>query len=326
MSDTKNNRLERLPKITVITPSYNQGAYIEETILSVLNQNYPNLEYIIIDGGSSDNSLDIIKKYETKITRWISEKDSGQSNAINKGIKLATGDIINWLNSDDQLESDALFDIANLYLSNPDCNLFVGQTEFFSSEKKYGRGGKILFPTREITFAHGTLNQPAMFYKTETVKKLGLLNETLHYCMDAEWWLKYLLYFDISTIAVSDNVWAKFRFHDTSKTISNPTEFKKEKSEIYNRIFSHYKVTENKNNIKENYQFPEATTLNLNAALNYYYLWRSDELSLEKQPKKAFKFWLKVNPFTLHISEKRRYIAVLKNIILLQIGFNKKNV
>jgi len=89
------------PKISIITPSFNQGKYLEETIFSVLGQNYPNLEYIIIDGGSTDNSVDIIKKYENQLTYWISEPDNGQSHAINKGFMKATGGILAWLNSDD---------------------------------------------------------------------------------------------------------------------------------------------------------------------------------------------------------------------------------
>ena len=93
---------DQFPKITIITPSYNQGQFIEETILSVINQGYPNLEYIIMDGGSTDNTVEVIKKYSDHINYWVSEKDKGQSNAINKGLHRATGDIINWLNSDDQ--------------------------------------------------------------------------------------------------------------------------------------------------------------------------------------------------------------------------------
>ena len=108
------------PKISIITPSYNQGIFIEETILSVLDQNYPNLEYIIMDGGSTDNTVDIIKKYEDRITYWISEKDNGQSDAINKGFHKSTGDILHWLNSDDVLVPRALNMLVEYLSNNPD--------------------------------------------------------------------------------------------------------------------------------------------------------------------------------------------------------------
>src|SRR5690606_10615120 len=107
--------LNKLPKISIVTPSYNQGQFIEETILSIISQNYPNLEYIIIDGGSTDNTVDIIKKYENHLKYWVSEADKGQADAINKGLQHCTGDIFNWINSDDYLESNSLFTIANAY-------------------------------------------------------------------------------------------------------------------------------------------------------------------------------------------------------------------
>ena len=113
------------PKISIITPSYNQGQYLEETILSVINQNYPNLEYIIIDGGSTDNSVEIIKKYEKNISYWVSEKDHGQSNAINKGLAIATGDIVAWLNSDDQYCEKSLDIISNTFKQHPEINIVL---------------------------------------------------------------------------------------------------------------------------------------------------------------------------------------------------------
>jgi glycosyltransferase involved in cell wall biosynthesis len=113
------------PKISIVIPSYNQGKYLEETILSVINQNYPNLEYVIIDDGSTDNSVEIIKKYEKYLTYWVSEKDNGQSDAINKGLKKCTGEIFNWLNSDDYLETNALFKIAEAYKKIPKKRFFV---------------------------------------------------------------------------------------------------------------------------------------------------------------------------------------------------------
>jgi len=114
------------PKISVVTPSYNQGNYIEETIRSVLLQSYPNLEYVIIDGGSTDNSVEIINKYEAWLTYWVSEKDRGQSHAINKGLKHATGDIFHWLNSDDQFTQGALEAAARAVRSEPDAVAWAG--------------------------------------------------------------------------------------------------------------------------------------------------------------------------------------------------------
>ena len=113
----------KYPKITIITPSFNQGNYLEQTIDSVLSQNYSNLEYIIIDGGSADNSVDIIKKYEKHLAYWVSEKDKGQTNAINKGLKIATGDIVNWLNSDDYYEPDALHKVADAFDEKNECSM-----------------------------------------------------------------------------------------------------------------------------------------------------------------------------------------------------------
>ncbi|MEZ5010012.1 MAG: glycosyltransferase family 2 protein [Chitinophagales bacterium] len=113
-------------KISIITPSYNQAEFLEDTITSVLHQNYPNLQYIIIDGGSSDGSVEIIKKYENQIDYWISEKDSGQTHAINKGFSKVTGDIICWLNSDDIYFDYTLSAVANYFNENPDIDILWG--------------------------------------------------------------------------------------------------------------------------------------------------------------------------------------------------------
>ncbi|RYE40071.1 MAG: glycosyltransferase, partial [Sphingobacteriales bacterium] len=125
-----------VPKISVITPSFNQGEYLEDTILSVIGQNYPNLEYIIIDGGSADNSVSIIKKYETHLSYWISEKDKGQSHAINKGFGLATGDILCWLNSDDLLLPSTLSYIASLADVLPDEYIVFGNCIHFRESEQ----------------------------------------------------------------------------------------------------------------------------------------------------------------------------------------------
>ena len=301
------------PKITIITPSLNQGQFIEETITSVINQDYPNLQYIIIDGGSTDNTVDIIKKYESKIDYWVSEKDNGQCSAINKGLKIANGDIINWLNSDDMLADNSLNSISEFYNANKHCNIFIGQTIYFNNNKSTKTISKTVFNTRECTFGYGHINQPATFYKKEAINNIGMLDESLHYCMDLDWWLKYLLRYDIHTIALTNSYWAKFRFHENSKSITSSTKFKKEKNLIYSEIFDFYSTQKNKqlNSIK----YPDQTSLNLGKAQNYYDLWQSDELCLEDKKMESFRQWLKVNPFKLINSEKRRYAAVLKNIL-----------
>jgi glycosyltransferase involved in cell wall biosynthesis len=122
------------PKITIVTPSYNQDKYLEETIKSVVNQGYPNLEYIIIDGGSSDNSVEIIKKYESYLTYWVSEKDEGLYYALQKGFSISTGEIMAWINSDDMYHNKSLFAVAELFQSQPEINWTMGKNTFYTDQ------------------------------------------------------------------------------------------------------------------------------------------------------------------------------------------------
>ena len=184
----------KYPKISVITPSYNQGLFLERTILSIINQKYPNLEYIICDGGSSDNSIEIIKKYEDKITWWCSEKDKGQSNAINKGFKHATGDLVCWINSDDVLLDGALEEYARLYNKNPQASVFIGQTMRIDDKDN------ILFyymvpKPYPLFYKNGIIrmSQQSWAWKRENVfEKIGYLNEDRHACMDIEYMMRQL--------------------------------------------------------------------------------------------------------------------------------------
>jgi glycosyltransferase involved in cell wall biosynthesis len=185
--------MSQAPRISVVTPSYNQGQYLEDTILSVLGQNYPNLEYIIMDGGSSDNSVEIIKKYQDKLTYWVSEKDNGQAAAINKGFSLATGDILMWLNSDDLLMPNVFSAIAGMADIDKE-NIFLGNCINFKLEddKRLTTWGSNIIgdynysKLEKIDF----IIQPSTFWTRRAWKKVGQLNEQMHFTFDWDWFLR----------------------------------------------------------------------------------------------------------------------------------------
>jgi glycosyltransferase involved in cell wall biosynthesis len=222
------------PKISIITPSYNQGQFIEETILSILNQNYPNLEYIIIDGGSTDNSVEIIKKYEDRITYWVSENDKGQSDAINKGIKIASGDLFNWLNSDDLLAENALLNLGltyhqdkNVYLMDTSIvNLDNTQTIFTYKQKIGSNVSK--------TILDHLIAQPSTFYKLNIIKHIGTIAEEFHFVMDLFLWVRYLLEFGQSHIVEIEALGAYYREHPNTKTKLLYKKFELETIDVFN--------------------------------------------------------------------------------------------
>lgn len=211
------------PKITIVTPSYNQGHFIEETIRSLLLQGYPNLEYIIIDGGSTDKTVDIIKKYEPWVTYWISEPDNGQSTAINKGLARCTGDIFNWLNSDDFLEPGSLLTVGKFFAENEHIQVVCGREYRFEEENpqsKFLGEGTIIKPLLEETICLGNICQPSTFFKKSVIDEIGLLSEELNYLMDCELWTRYLLQFGQEKIIKVDQVFSNYRLHNNSKTVS----------------------------------------------------------------------------------------------------------
>ncbi|MGV8879814.1 MAG: glycosyltransferase family 2 protein [Sphingobacteriaceae bacterium] len=218
------------PKISIVTPSYNQGQFIEETILSVLNQNYPNLQYIIIDGGSTDDTVGIIKEYEHRINYWVSEKDSGQVEAIKKGIKKCTGNIFNWVNSDDLLAENALFEIAVSFLKNREVSVIAGGCSHFTTKISDSQQ----YFVNDLTF-EGLITETSWFQQpaqwiTESVFKNLYLNENLNYAFDWEMILRMNLE-KIDIHYLSNNL-AYFRIHPQSKTSLFDLRFKDEKLSI----------------------------------------------------------------------------------------------
>jgi len=209
------------PKISIVTPSFNQGNFIEETIQSVLNQAYPNLEYLVIDGGSTDGTLDILRKYSDRL-RWISEPDGGQASAINKGLQLATGEILAFLNSDDLYLPGALPRAARFFMANLDAAWVSGRCITIDAEQQPTR--KLIthyknfwlhFRSYKVLLVLNYISQPATFWRKSVFNELGPLEESLHYTMDYEYWLRigkhYRLYSLPQELAV-------FRLHANSKS------------------------------------------------------------------------------------------------------------
>lgn len=213
--------MQTQPKISIISPSLNQGNFIEETILSVLSQEYENLEYIIIDGLSSDETLSILEKYSDKV-RWISEKDTGQTNAINKGIRLATGEIIGYLNSDDILLPNALNVVAQVFRENPATMWITGKSLIIDEDGKNIRKLVTSYKNLHLRMHNfrsllvaDYISQPATFWKKAIVSDVGYLDESLDYVMDYEYWLRtYQKYRPVFI----DQYLAGFRVHRASKT------------------------------------------------------------------------------------------------------------
>jgi glycosyltransferase involved in cell wall biosynthesis len=223
--------------VSIITPSYNQGEYIEETILSVLNQTYPHIEYIILDARSTDNTPLVLDRYEhnPRVSRIIRKKDNGQSDAIEKGFRMAKGEIVGWINSDDILAVDVVEKSVRHFKENSRVGLTYGDIVFIDSQ---GNRIKTKKPhpllTREYLLnTDYDVYQPGSFYRKSVVESTGYLNRGLNFCMDLDLWLGILKTHEARYI---NNTAALFRWHESTKTVNGGVPFL---SEIYQTLCRH---------------------------------------------------------------------------------------
>jgi glycosyltransferase involved in cell wall biosynthesis len=214
-----------LPKITIVTPSFNQAPYVAETINSVLHQNYPNLEYIIVDGGSTDGSVNIIKSYANHLAWWVSEADQGQTHALIKGFERSTGDILTWLCSDDLLVPGALWTIAGVFMADPSLDLVYGDTAYLFPDGHTKTKRKISFDYKMMLYAYSMIPQPSSFYTRRIYDKAHGLDKNLHYAMDFDLFLRMGPHIHALHLPI---VLSKYRLHPQSKTASGVDKFAQE--------------------------------------------------------------------------------------------------
>jgi len=220
-----------------VTPSYNQGEFIEETIRSVLLQGYYDFEYIIIDGGSTDQSVDMIKKYEPWLTHWVTEPDRGQAQAINKGFKRATGEIVAWINSDDVYFLGVLAIVAKLFSKKHTSDIVYGDCVFIDNQGKFVkryRANRFDMKTFLVKYA---IPQPSMFIKLQTLSQLGYLDENLNYSFDRKFWLMAGINQSCSLSYVKKH-FSKYRLHGRSKGVSEKHEMDIEISKMVLEILN----------------------------------------------------------------------------------------
>jgi len=238
------------PRISIITPSFNQGHFIEETIRSILLQGYPNLEYIIIDGGSTDNSVEIIRKYEPWISHWVSERDRGQSDAINKGFRLAHGDIIAWLNSDDTYHADALRHVAEAFAADPECAMIYGGCDIIDEQGRLNtRYPTRAFDLKILITRWNFIPQPATFFRRDVYQAVGEVDVDLHYSMDRDLWIRIGRQFRTKLI---EPVLADIRYYDDCKTAAISRAGRKERlmicrkygGSIFSRVYRQFILDE----------------------------------------------------------------------------------
>jgi glycosyltransferase involved in cell wall biosynthesis len=206
------------PTVSIVTPSFNQARFLEATIKSVLAQDYPKIEYIVVDGGSEDGSIEIIEQYAGRLAWWVSEPDMGQTDAINKGFERATGEIFAWLNSDDTYEPGAISEAVAFLMENPDVGLVYGDANFIDADGiVIGQFNAQQTSLTRLQRGGVYIPQQSAFWRAKLWHEVGPLDPSFYFAMDYDLWVRLAR---VSEIRYTPRLWANFRLHGDAKTIS----------------------------------------------------------------------------------------------------------
>jgi len=206
-----------LPLVSIVTPSFNQARYLDATIQSVLSQDYPHIEYMIVDGGSNDGTVDVIKKYQSKLAWWVSEKDKGQTDAINKGFARANGEILAWLNSDDTYEPGAVSAAVRYLQEHPQVGMVYADCNFINETGRViGKFGSAQTSYRLLRQGYSHIPQQTMFFRADLWKQVGPLDPSFYFAMDYDLWTRIAARSEIRYVP---QTLANFRLHTSGKTI-----------------------------------------------------------------------------------------------------------
>ncbi len=219
--------------VSIITPSYNQVSYLEQTILSVLNQDYPRIEYIVVDGASTDGSVEIIRKYEGRLADWVSEEDRGQADAINKGLVRATGEIIAWLNSDDYYLGGTIRAVVKVFEEHPDVVLVYGNMLAVDEAGRTFNTLNYKQLTLEDLLCFQIIGQPAVFMRRSALQKTNGLDFSFHFLLDHLLWLQIAKQGGILHV---DQTWSAARYHAEAKNRAKAAEFGREAFRILETV------------------------------------------------------------------------------------------
>jgi glycosyltransferase involved in cell wall biosynthesis len=273
-----------LPTLSVVTPAYNQAEFLRHTVESVLSQDYPNIEYVVLDDGSTDETPNILTEYGNRFV-WESQKNIGQTATINKGWSMTSGEIITWLNSDDTFySSTSVSDALRHLIDRPDVGIIFGDSIFTEAD------GTELGPTRPIVdFTYrkmvvdceNSISQPSAFIRRDVIRKVGALDPQYYYFMDWDLWIRAGLYFGIDHV---DALWSTYRLHAESKTVAQSKKAAPELGYMYEKFFARDDIPEDLRAVENE------AMMNMCFTSGGYYLNGGDTANAAKMASKAFEY------------------------------------